>query len=81
MSRHWGVRALVAAGLLAVVGVLGVAAKVGRDASEYLQTVSQQRNWNAPGQAAAVPSGEVAALGGGGADEEAIGTPEVVASR
>lgn len=50
MTRQSGIRALVAAGLVVVFGVLGVAAKVGRDTSQYLQTVSTQRNWDSLGQ-------------------------------
>lgn len=50
MSRQSGLRALAAAGLLVVVTVLGLSAKVGRDTSQYLRTVSMQRNWDSPGQ-------------------------------
>lgn len=83
MSRQAGIRALVAAGLL-VVGVIGVAAKVGLDTSQYLQTVSAQRNWNSPGQAPeegeggsnlATPRASV------GAESAVIAAPGAVASR
>ena len=49
MSRHSGIRVLAGAGLLVVMVVLGLAAKIGRDTSQYLQTVSAQRNWDSPG--------------------------------
>lgn len=49
MVRHSGVWALVAFGALIVVIVLGFAAKVGMDTSRYLEAVSEQRNWTAPG--------------------------------
>lgn len=49
MSRQLGIRTLAVAGLLLVVTVLGLAAKVGHDASQYLQTVSTQKNWTSAG--------------------------------
>lgn len=50
MVRHSGVWALVALGALMVVVVVGLAAKVGMDTSRYLETVSEQRDWAAPGR-------------------------------
>lgn len=85
MSRQVVVRVVIAGCLILVAGVLGLAAKVGQDTSQYLQSVSTQRNWASPGsesvggvggaqraesvQGAAAPSGEL------------VGTDGVVASR
>jgi hypothetical protein len=49
MGRQRVVRTVVAACLLVVVSVVGFAAKIGRDTSQYLQSVSTQRDWQAPG--------------------------------
>lgn len=84
MSRQAGIRALVAAGLLAVVGVVGVAAKVGRDTSQYLQTVSAQRNWDSPGQAPEAGAGGSSLAtprAAVGAESAVIAAPGAVASR
>lgn len=45
MARQTGWWLLAVACLLVAGTVLGVAAKVGRDTSEYLQTVSAHRDW------------------------------------
>ncbi|GAB3752613.1 hypothetical protein GCM10028795_22200 [Lysobacter olei] len=45
MGRQFVVRGLVGACLLVVLSVLGVAVKIGRDTSQYLQTISSQRDW------------------------------------
>lgn len=85
MSRQGVVRMVIAGCLFLVVAVVGLAAKVGQDTSQYLQSVSTQRNWDSPGsepvggldgaqgaesvQGAAAPSGDL------------VGTEGVVASR
>lgn len=61
MGRQVVVRTLVAVSLLVVVAVLGVAVKIGRDTSQYLQTVSSHRDWR---PAEKLPVG-AAAVGGG----------------
>ena len=86
MSRQSGIRALAAAGLLVVVAVLGLAAKVGHDTSQYLQTVSTQRDWNSPGRGSedvGAGAGVMTSVAHGPAGPEgtALPQPGVVASR
>lgn len=84
MSRQAGIRTLVAAGLLVVAGVLGLAAKVGHDTSQYLQTVSTQRNWESPGQApdvGAVASSPASPGSASGSESPVVAANGAVASR
>lgn len=83
MVRQVVVRTVMGVSLLVVMSVLGVAVKVGRDTSQYLQTVSTQRDWRSAeelaGGATAVEGEAPAGLEGG--VDGAVDAAGAVASR